>query len=31
MHCNDLGYGLMARDLLPKVVELLPTRRPVGR
>ena len=27
-HCNDLGYGLMARDLLPKVVELLSTRRP---
>ena len=23
MHCNDLGYGLMARNLLPKVLEIL--------
>ena len=23
LHCNDLGYGVMARDLQPKVIEML--------
>ena len=27
-HCNALGYGLMAKDLQPKVIELLGAGRP---
>ncbi len=28
MHCNDLGYGVMARDLKPAVLKMLPPKRP---
>jgi hypothetical protein len=29
-HCNDLGYEVMARDLKPKVLEMLSSKPPRG-